>query len=427
MVRSSSSNGKVLLGRKLFAPRQIGLELWGYSHQLSSLSILIANPSLLVIKSLHLISFVVAPTIRSPPSASIRWFAKGTPKLPSILTTVIKLSYHLCVFCILPLRPPNVHRPLVREVGLANVLKLFAKTGTLIAVLLPASIDAGTTPVVSAESHTELATQSTVSEPCSVVGANAELEEVQKRVMEAIAGPRHLLGKRKINEDINLPRFCRGYAWTDRESSFFSPSAHYSISAPPLPSPPAHLLNNPSIQLALDRYRSTLKVETPFDITKFASLLDDHPNRPFVESVISGLRYGFWPLDDGEWDMEKDGEMKNYPAEEDLAAIREFRDKELSSGRRSGPIHTFLPGMQISPLFVNWRNPLKPPVITDHSASGLNDGIPKAEAKVRYDDMHDFGQILHDIHQQFKGRRFVLYKSDVASAFLNLPAHPIWQ
>ena len=63
----------------------------------------------------------------------------------------------------------------------------------------------------------------------------------------------------------------------------------------------------------------------------------------------------------------------------------------------------------------------------DHSASGLNDGISKADAKVRYDDMHDLGQTLHDIHQRFKDRHFILYKSDVASAFLSLPSHPKWQ
>lgn len=246
--------------------------------------------------------------------------------------------------------------------------------------------------------------------------------------MEASAGPRRLSEKRKANDNIDLPRFRRGYAWTDRESSFFSPSAHYSLTAPPLPSPPQHLLDNPFIQIALDFYETDLKVDTPFNIDKFASLLDTHPNRPFVDSVIFGLRYGFWPLDDGEWDLGKDGEMKNYPAEEeDLEAIRAFRDKELAADRWTGPIPEFLPGMQISPLFVNWRDPLKPRVITDHSASGLNDGISKADAKVRYDDMHDFGQTLHDLHREFPGRRFILYKSDVASAFLNLPAHPLWQ
>jgi hypothetical protein len=41
--------------------------------------------------------------------------------------------------------------------------------------------------------------------------------------------------------------------------------------------------------------------------------------------------------------------------------------------------------------------------------------------------MHDFGQSLHDAQLVNIGRRLVLFKDDVASAFLNLPAHPIWQ
>ena len=41
--------------------------------------------------------------------------------------------------------------------------------------------------------------------------------------------------------------------------------------------------------------------------------------------------------------------------------------------------------------------------------------------------MHDFGQTLHDACLANIGRRLVLYKDDVVSAFLNLPAHPLWQ
>ncbi|KAI0295540.1 hypothetical protein BC826DRAFT_281717 [Russula brevipes] len=37
-------------------------------------------------------------------------------------------------------------------------------------------------------------------------------------------------------------------------------------------------------------------VVTPINIDRFASLLAGHPNRPFVDTVICGLREGFWPL-----------------------------------------------------------------------------------------------------------------------------------
>jgi hypothetical protein len=82
--------------------------------------------------------------------------------------------------------------------------------------------------------------------------------------------------------------------------------------------------------------------------------------------------------------------------------------------------------MKSSPMFVIWQNG-KPRVVTDHASSGLNDGIPKEESKVQYDDMHPFGHALRLARQQNPAVDLILYKSDVASAFLNLPAHPVWQ
>ncbi len=44
-----------------------------------------------------------------------------------------------------------------------------------------------------------------------------------------------------------------------------------------------------------------------------------------------------------------------------------------------------------------------------------------------YDNMHDFAQVLYNLRQQNPDKKYVLWKSDVSSAFLNLPAHPLWQ
>jgi hypothetical protein len=57
----------------------------------------------------------------------------------------------------------------------------------------------------------------------------------------------------------------------------------------------------------------------------------------------------------------------------------------------------------------------------------LKDGIPKDEAHVRYDDMRPFGQELRSARNKSPQQSLILFKSDVASAFLNLPAHPIGQ
>jgi hypothetical protein len=39
-----------------------------------------------------------------------------------------------------------------------------------------------------------------------------------------------------------------------------------------------------------------IKVETTFNVERFENLLADHPNQPFVHSVMTGLREGFRPL-----------------------------------------------------------------------------------------------------------------------------------
>jgi hypothetical protein len=206
-----------------------------------------------------------------------------------------------------------------------------------------------------------------------------------------------------------------------------SPSALHTLSAAPLPDPPCHLVNDPKIQAALRDYKKHIKVETPFDVDKLEAMLHTHPNRPFVDSVIKGLREGFWPLDEGEWKVELEEVPENYASEGvDLDAINAFRDRECAAGRWSEEVSHLLPGAKVSPLFVVWQNE-KPRVVNDHAASGLNSGIPREEAKVRYDDMHSFGQSMNNALRSNPDRRLVTFKDDVAKAFLNLPAHPIWQ
>jgi hypothetical protein len=70
------------------------------------------------------------------------------------------------------------------------------------------------------------------------------------------------------------------------------PAAIYTETAPLLPSPPEHLVNDPIIQASLNQMSEHIKVETPFDIDKLSSLLVDHPNPPLIQSVLQSLREG---------------------------------------------------------------------------------------------------------------------------------------
>jgi hypothetical protein len=238
--------------------------------------------------------------------------------------------------------------------------------------------------------------------------------------------------KRKASDVPLAPHFKRGYVWSDATSPT-SPAALSTESAVPFPSVPVHLLNDSNIQSALHIYKDYIKVSTPFNIDRFGSMLSMHPNRPFVDSVIHGLRYGFWPFAEGEWKSYKDDKGKHHYSEpnllEDMDAIRTFKDREVAAGRWSGPIRQegkLHPETCVSPVFVNWLQD-KPRVITDHKASGINEDIPRDAVSVLYDDMRTFGQCLHNIKQLQPRRSLVLFKSDVAKAFLNLPAHPVWQ
>lgn len=159
-------------------------------------------------------------------------------------------------------------------------------------------------------------------------------------------------------------------------------------------------------------------------------LLSSHPNQPFVSSVMQSLREGFWPFYDAEWEDESKQRIENYVSEpEDVAALRAHRDEEVAAGRWSKPLpedFVLLPGMRASPMFVVWQKG-KPRVVMDQTSSGLNDNIPRSEGKVKYDDMHTFGQIINDVLKEHPHEELVLFKSDVSKAFLNLPGHPLWQ
>ena len=224
------------------------------------------------------------------------------------------------------------------------------------------------------------------------------------------SGTRQL--KRKASSVTSeIPRYKRGFVW-DKFSSVtpLSPSALATETAPPLASPPSHLIYDPKIQSTLHAMRDFIRIETPFNVDRFEAMLYDHPNQPFVKSVMDSLRYGFWPFDQGSWNDDNDDIIQNYASKEvDFEAIR---DDEIQAHRWSEPLplDKLLPGMKISPVFVIWQKG-KARVVTDHTASGLNDGIPRCEAKVQYDDMRTFGQAIFNAKRSHPNDDLVTWKS----------------
>jgi hypothetical protein len=101
-----------------------------------------------------------------------------------------------------------------------------------------------------------------------------------------------------------------------------------------------------------------IKVDTPFNVDKFKLLLTDHPNQPFVWSMMKGLHEGLWPVDEGDWKVELEEVIPDYESNpEDVEAIRAFQDRKIPAVRWSNSLDSsdLLQGMKISPMFIVWQ------------------------------------------------------------------------
>lgn len=157
----------------------------------------------------------------------------------------------------------------------------------------------------------------------------------QKAVALVVTAPQTFtksLLKRKAVALLDASRFRRGFVWTNYSFDCVSSAALSTETAVPLPSPPAHLLENPHIQSSR-AMKAYIKVNTPFNADRLEALLHDHPNQPFVASFMKCLREGFWPFE-SEWKFEEKTFVENFASEEeDPATICTFRDKELAACR----------------------------------------------------------------------------------------------
>ncbi|KAL0578008.1 hypothetical protein V5O48_003990 [Marasmius crinis-equi] len=227
-----------------------------------------------------------------------------------------------------------------------------------------------------------------LSEADSLSSPDQELLTIRNRVLLA-SQPRRLdsssfgspsaTATLSLSTSLPLPRHRRGLAWADPSSPPISPAVINSETALPLPDPPAHLYLDSAIQAALTACSTShIKVDSPFNVSAFLNLLHRHPNRPLIDSVEKGFRFGFWPYDNGDWKIEPNRFTDNYTSDErDLSAIREYAANERDKAHWSPEILDILPRMVVSPMFVVWQGEgaTKPRVVVDHTGSGLNDGI----------------------------------------------------
>ena len=100
------------------------------------------------------------------------------------------------------------------------------------------------------------------------------------------------------NEVFGLqPEYLCHILWN--EGSTLSPTTvEWSETALPLPCPPLSETSNPILNKPIAGNPDLFQVLTPIKVDVFESLLKNHFNPAFIQSVCMGLCEGFWPWAD---------------------------------------------------------------------------------------------------------------------------------
>jgi len=230
------------------------------------------------------------------------------------------------------------------------------------------------------------------------------------------------------------PRFARDFIWGAVKDDI-SPAARYSFSAEPLPRPPQSELNNTAANDTIRTHPDLFKITCNINIKKLGELLRNHPNQPFVQSVLVGLTEGFWP-----WAEQRDGypvthcEPQHPPRnDQEHEFMLSQRRKEIEAGRFSEPFSDLLLGMNVVPVHAIPKPVDKLRLVVDHSAGiySINSMIDRqAIAGVKLDGIKTLGDSLRAFratHSVDESHPLMLWKSDVAAAYRQMPMHPLWQ
>ena len=230
------------------------------------------------------------------------------------------------------------------------------------------------------------------------------------------------------------PRFAWDLVWGNVGDDI-SPAARYSLTAEPLPRPPQSELQNSFANQTIIAHPDLFKITCNINVKKLNDLLQDHPNQPFVQSVIVGLTEGFWP-----WAEHQDGYPitncePQHPPKDDRVwdFLLEQCEKEIKAERFSAPFCDLLPGMNVVPVHTIPKPVDKLRLIVDHSARSysINSMIDRSSISgVKIDGIKTLGDSIRVFRaNQPDGLAppLVLWKSDIAATSRQLPMHPLWQ
>lgn len=117
-----------------------------------------------------------------------------------------------------------------------------------------------------------------------------------------------------------------------------SRTALWTESAAPMPHPPLEEFHNLDVSVTIANNLDLFKIISPINVNHFQSLLVNHPNQPFIESICIGLREGFWPFahtHPGKWPSTWDNSFQVLTSEDKLSFVQEQVFKEVQKGQIS--------------------------------------------------------------------------------------------
>jgi hypothetical protein len=232
------------------------------------------------------------------------------------------------------------------------------------------------------------------------------------------------------------PKYLRSFVWSGLvDDDFYSPTARFTITDPPLPRPPPEEFENVAAMETIRNHPDLFVASSPIKVDAFEHLLSTHPNRPFVYSVCVALREGFWPwahTQKESYPVTWDHSFRPVKTEAEAEFLRNQRDVELAANRYSKSFgRDLLPGMYSTPIHaIPKPRSIKLRLINDHSAGeySLNSMIARDDiAGCRLDTVSDLITALLRHRQKYGRRQLILFKSDVSMAYRRLVLHPLWQ
>ena len=222
------------------------------------------------------------------------------------------------------------------------------------------------------------------------------------------------------------PKYLQRSVWANLDDLLpFSPTAASTVTDDPLPRPSREEFENTDAILTISKNPDLFRIITPINVDKFEQLLIAHPNQPFVESVCTSLREGFWPwacTQKEEYPITWDFSNRPPKNEHEAIFLRGQRDIEVAAERYSEDFGTdLLPGMYSTPIHaVPKPRSEKLRLVNDHSAGpfSLNSMIAREDiAGAKMDSIADLVEALLRYRADHLNKKLVMFKSDVSAAY----------